>query len=160
MPQNWKKLEQSVAHVLEYCNYDTEIDKKVFIARGKSEIDVYAISRDKYKSLCICECKYWDYFVKQDVVDAFRSRVSDIGANIGIIISKKGFQSGCYEKIKYTNIKLFSFEEFIEFYKIDYLLSRAKEMSKLVIPLCDYSNPSKDFYEYELLKSLKRSSKK
>lgn len=155
-PKNWKDLERKVAHILKYCNCDVEIDKDLSIARGNTEFDVYAVVKDKYKSICICECKYWNVRVNQDVVDSFRTRLSDVGANLGIIISKKGFQSGCYEKIKFTNIKLFSFEEFIEFYKEEYLLGRAKELAKLVIPLHHYSDPTKNFYDSELEKKIKK----
>lgn len=149
-PKDWKELEKIVAHILNYSNCKTELNKNMTLVRGISEIDVYAEVQDKYKSICICECKYWNKSVKQEVVDSFRTRMNDIGANLGIIISKKGFQAGCYEKIKYTNIKLFDFCEFIDFYKEEYLLNRAKELSKLVIPLMDYSDFTKDFYDEDL----------
>lgn len=152
VPKDWKELEIKVAHILSYCGCDVEIDKTVDIARGSTEFDVYAIVKDKYKATCICECKYWNHRVNQDVIDSFRSRLSDVGANLGIVISKVGFQSGCYEKIKFTNIKLFNFNEFLDFYEDDYLLGRAKEISKSSIDLHNYSDPSKDFYDDELNK--------
>ena len=151
-PSNWKELECKVAHVLSYCGCEVEIDKTINIARGSTEFDVYAIVNDKYKAVCVCECKHWNHKVNQDVIDSFRTRLIDIGANLGIVISKCGFQSGCYEKIKFTNIKLFNFNEFLEFYDDDYLLSRAKEISISSIDLHHYADPSKDFYDEELNK--------
>ena len=71
-PINWKELEEKVAHILKYCNCDVEIDKTLSVARGNTEFDVYAVVKDKYKSICICECKYWNVRVNQDVVDSFR----------------------------------------------------------------------------------------
>jgi len=150
VPKNWKELERKVAHILSYCGCEVEVHKKIDIARGSTEFDVYAIVKDKYKAICICECKYWNHKVNQEVIDSFRSRLNDIGANLGIVISKIGFQSGCYEKIKFTNIKLFDFNQFLEFYEDDYLLGRAKEISKSSIDLHHYSDPSKNFYDDEL----------
>lgn len=62
----------------------------------------------------LCECKHWDKPVEQSVVYGFRARCADIGAHYGLIISKKGFQSGAKKTRESTNIHLLDFEQFQE----------------------------------------------
>jgi len=45
-------------------------------------------------------------------VHSFQSVVSNIGANLGYIISRNEFQSGAYEAASKTNIVLLTWNEF------------------------------------------------
>ena len=89
---------------------------KIETARGPVEIDVAAVLDGPIPLLVLCECKYWQKPVPQSVVHAFWAVCSDAGANLGLIISKKGFQSGAREKSLYTNVRLVKFEAFQETY--------------------------------------------
>ena len=102
-PKDWLDLQNKVAYILSSCDYIVETPKKIKTIRGMVEIDVYAKSSD---SLICCECKNWIRNVSQDTVFSFRTIVNDIGANKGIIIAKRGFQSGSYKACQNTNIIL------------------------------------------------------
>jgi hypothetical protein len=93
--------------------YDSEVSKIVDLAgRGKKEIDVFV--KDKLASInqiYLIECKYWEHKVPQEVIHSFKTVMDGVGANTGFVISKKGFQKGSYEAVKFTNIHLFTFEQ-------------------------------------------------
>lgn len=95
-PKDWVELQDKVAYILGSCGYIVETPKKIQTARGEVEIDVFAQSSEE---LIICECKFWESNVPQNTVFAFRTIAEDIGANKGIIVAKKGFQSGAYISI-------------------------------------------------------------
>lgn len=93
--------------------FNAETSKTVVTPRGTVELDVYAIdplSIDKITY--VIECKNWDSNIPQTVIHAFTRVIQETGANIGYIISKKGFQSGAYDYTQFTNITIFTFEEF------------------------------------------------
>ena len=108
-PENWIDLQNKVADVLSGCGYIVETPKIVKTVRGKVELDVYA-QNESMK--IICECKYWEQNVSQNTIFALRTIMQDTGANRGIVIAKKGFQSGAYENSRSTNIELYKWEEF------------------------------------------------
>ena len=106
-PSDWQALQSDIGMILKQCGFDVEIEKKINTARGKVEIDVYAEETVKgRKYLIVCECKYWNKPVNQQIIYAFRSICSDIGAHYGLVISKVGFQSGAKETCQSTNIHL------------------------------------------------------
>ncbi len=112
-PQNWQSLQTEVGRILSECGFKVEIEQKVNSARGTVEIDVYAeetIRGRKY--VIVCECKHWKARIPQTVVHSFRTVVQEIGANIGYIISTKGFQSGAVVAADLTNLKLITWAEF------------------------------------------------
>lgn len=87
--------------------------KRVQTVRGDVQLDVYADEEVHGRSYSIiCECKHWKLRVPQNVIHAFRTVVTDIGANIGYIVSLSGFQQGAFKASDLTNIKLVTWEEF------------------------------------------------
>lgn len=111
-PDTWQNLEKDVARILQECGFEVG-KKKIETARGVVEVDVYAeefVKGRKYS--IVCECKHWTSAIPQAIVHGFRSVVSDIGANIGYIISLEGFQSGSFRVSEFTNITLLNWEEF------------------------------------------------
>lgn len=111
-PNNWKDLQNFVGQMFRECGFQTEISKVVDLVRGKKEIDVYTQDNSsEYKPIILVECKFWTSPVSQETIHSFRTVVADFGANLGFIVSKNGFQSGCYEAVKNTNIKLVSLKE-------------------------------------------------
>lgn len=127
-PSDWIDLQNKVAHVLEICGFNVETPKVLESVRGNVEVDVYAKSLDM---LIICECKYWKSNIPQNIIFAFRTILSDIGANKGIVIAKNGFQVGAYKQVEKTNIEIVTWEEFIEQYKEKYLKLYVKKLSKI-----------------------------
>lgn len=138
-PNSWGELQDFVGKMFSECNFDTQISKKIELVRGFKEIDVYAQDlSSEYKPIILVECKYWDSLVKQETVHSFRTVVSDFGANIGFIVSKSGFQSGCYEAAKNTNIKLVSLDELQDVYHQRWRKEMIKNHVTYAVPLRPY----------------------
>lgn len=117
-PQSRQDLQADVARLLAECDFDVEVEKTLAAARGVVEIDVYAEEQFRgRKYTIICECKFWQNRIPQNVIHGFRTVVSDIGANVGYIISLKGFQSGSFTASDLTNIQLVTWEQFQEVFE-------------------------------------------
>jgi Restriction endonuclease len=138
-PKDWRDLQKKVADTLSEIGYECEMEKDIQTAREIINIDVFAINKTKIpQSKILCECKHWNSAIPKTIVHSFRTAVTDFGANYGIIISKVGFQSGTYEAIKNTNILLFDWNEFQEYFKIDWIKSKTFKISKETIDLYNY----------------------
>jgi hypothetical protein len=114
-PSTWQELEAMVAQAFDEMGYESHQNHEVMTVRGTVKIDVHAIKKTTpIPTVVLCECKYWNKAVEQNVIYGFRSVCSDIGAHFGLIISKVGFQTGAKETREATNIHLLSFIEFQE----------------------------------------------
>lgn len=117
-PSNWKDLQDKVAEILIESGIYAESPKIIHSARNDYEIDVYAKERiNSRDNIILIECKNWNSRVPQTIVHAFRTAMSDIGANVGYIISKKGFQKGAIQAAENTNIQLLTWNEFQELFE-------------------------------------------
>lgn len=111
-PQDWKELQAYVGQMFEECGFETEISTVVDLARGKKEIDVYARdTSSEYQPTILIECKFWNKAVSQETIHSFRTVLTDFGATLGFIVSKNGFQAGCFEAAEKTNVRLVSLGE-------------------------------------------------
>lgn len=112
-PTSWKGLQEEVARILRECDFRVEEPRTLDTVRGTVEIDVFAeeIVHGR-KHMILCECKHWKSGVPKNTIHAFRTVVSDIGANVGYIIASKGFQSGASPAAAMTNLKLVTWDEF------------------------------------------------
>lgn len=139
--KNWKELQNNVTKILIESGLEAESPKEINTVRGSVEIDVFAVDYSIHPaSIYLCECKYWRKKIDQGEVFKFRTIVSDYGANWGLIISSKGFQSGSYEAIKNSNIKLLDWNEFQNlFFERWYLNYFCPELRKEAEPLIDYT---------------------
>jgi hypothetical protein len=116
-PRDWQSLQQEVARVLRECGMETAVEKRVELGRGAAKIDVFAIEEIDGRTLRIAvECKNWQSAVTQEKVHAFRTVVMDMGCNLGLMVSRGGFQSGAYEAADRTCIELLTWEEFQQKY--------------------------------------------
>ena len=109
---DWKELQVAVAELFKSVGCAAEIEKKVKGARGEHSIDVYV----QFEMLClICiwanECKHCSSNIPKEKVLAVQSIVQDIGADKGVLISSKGFQSGAIRCTQKSNITLTNFED-------------------------------------------------
>lgn len=113
VPDTWQDLQTSVARILSECGFAVALERVVDLGRGRAEIDV---SAEEFiqgrRNLIICECKRWKTAIPQQVIHAFRTVTAETGANTGYIISLKGFQTGAFEAIERTNVRLVTWEEF------------------------------------------------
>jgi len=139
-PTDWKDLQNKVAQVFHEMGCLTCVEKNINIARGSVNIDVYVKDTKNIPStIILCECKYWEMPVPQTVIHSFRTIISDSGAHHGVIISKNGFQSGSYDAVKHSNIKLYNWDEFqLEFYS-RWLDSMVETVKLLVNRMVKYS---------------------
>ena len=111
-PVDWRDLQNKVCLLLSQSGFEAEIEKVISTPRGEVEIDVFAVDpRSIDKITYVVECKNWCVPVNQSVIHAFTTVMSEIGSNIGYIVSKAGFQNGAIRYTNHTNIKLFSFIE-------------------------------------------------
>lgn len=137
-PSNWKDLEEKTSKFLTELGYACEIEKDIETVRGIVNVDVIAKSKEIPSATVICECKCWNKAIPQTVIHSFRTVINDYGANFGIIISKKGFQSGALEGVKNSNILLFTWNEFQDYFKSKWIKKKSVEISKITKPLYDY----------------------
>ena len=74
LPIDWRDLQRQVALILSECNFQVGIEKTVQTVRGASEIDVFAVDKEKMPPITyLCECKHWSSPIPQTAVHAFRS---------------------------------------------------------------------------------------
>jgi len=113
IPENWQNLQIEVARILMESGFEVEVEKSVASSRGIIEIDVYAKEVVKGRKYSIaCECKHWKSKIPQSVIHGFRTVVTEIGANVGYVVSLNGFQSGAYTASDLTNLELVTWEQF------------------------------------------------
>jgi hypothetical protein len=109
---DWRQFQEDVASRFRDAGCGANVEMQVEGARGKHTVDVY-VTFDIYGIKCswIVECKFWNRNVTKEKVMALGGIVSDCGADKGLIISRKGFQSGAVRAAQKTNITLTSIED-------------------------------------------------
>lgn len=112
----WKKFEKIVAgiHMLNAEGADVKFDDRIVGKRTGRErqIDVsIRFKQNYYDYLAIVECKDYDSRVSIEKVEAFRTKIEDVGAMKGIMVSPKGFQEGAIKTAQAYNIELFTLTE-------------------------------------------------
>lgn len=112
-PDTWQDLEEMVRQAFDEMGYESTRGHELSTVRGKARVDVFAKEMSTpIPTIVLCECKYWDTSVDQNVVHAFRTVCADAGAHFGLIISRKGFQSGAIAAAASTNVHLLDFQRF------------------------------------------------
>lgn len=140
-PESWKEMEKSVAQILTASGMDAEIQKTINLARGTVTVDVFAQPKKSLYGSIICECKYWNTAVPQEKVFAFSKVVGDSGASLGLLISRHGFQEGAINAARYSNLKLLSWPEFIEYIKPFWLCETTRRCLGFGQILLRYADP-------------------
>ncbi len=142
-PEHWRDLQDVVARILRESGLDAETDHPIDTVRGAVNIDVIARDKDATpESVYLCECKHWARAVPKNVVHGFRTVVADSGANVGIVISSAGFQSGAVEAAAHSNLRLLGWDDFQELFA-DRWFQRymAPTLREEVDPLVEYTEP-------------------
>src|SRR5262245_40369946 len=112
-PGSWQELEELTQQAFEEMGYESNRNYLLPTVRGTVRIDVHAIrTSSPIPTVVLCECKHWDKPIDQNAILSFRTICQDAGAHYGLIISKKGFQSGAETSRISTNVHLMSFSEF------------------------------------------------
>jgi hypothetical protein len=138
-PKGWNDLQDKVCAIFREMGCDASVEKKLLLARGEVEVDVYVTDTSrKPQTTYICECKTWARKVSQSMVHALRTVVADSGAHVGFMISTKGFQSGAMKAALNSNVKLLTWEAFQgEFYE-RWVSAMWQRLSAATEPLADY----------------------
>ncbi len=93
-------------------------NKKIKVADGKYQIDVYAeFTAMGSKIKVLCECKKYKNRVNRDKVAILQRKLESIGVQKGILISTSDFQSGAIEFAKAHGIALIKAED----YRFEYI---------------------------------------
>jgi restriction system protein len=112
-PSDWRDLQLKVRRILTECGMEADVEREIVTARSVVRVDVFAEDKDPTPpAIVLCECKHWRKAVSKGEVHAFRTVVQDSGANLGMIISSAGFQSGAKEAAQYTNLRLLTWRDF------------------------------------------------
>lgn len=114
-PSTWQELEELTLQAFDEMGYESTRNYALTTVRGTARIDVHAVrTSSPIPTIVLCECKYWDKPIEQNVVLSFRTICQDAGAHYGLIISRRGFQSGAEEFRNSTNVHLMDFTQFQE----------------------------------------------
>ncbi len=140
-PETWTELQDMVAHYFNYSGYEAITPCKIETVRGEVEVDVFVKADNELSNRIICECKYWNTPIPQEKIHAFRTVVNDSGASLGIFISKLGFQKGAIVAADRSNIKLFTWEQFLDYLFEKWFVYRKNRLRKLSKPLSVYTDP-------------------
>lgn len=144
-----------VAAILTECGVDAAVEKRIELARGFVDIDVWAHDPSSTPpQTYVIECKRWSKAVPKAVVHAFRCVVADSGANWGAIVSSDGFQRGAYEAARYSNVRLLTWHEFQSlFANAWFARCFCREIHEKCDALIEYAEPinSRIFRKAELL---------
>lgn len=133
VPRKWKELEELVAAILGECGMTAERGVTLTLPRDKVTVDVLAEEVvNGITDRTICQCKNWQTRVPKSEVHSFRTVMQETGANRGLIISRRGFQSGAVRSAQATNIELMTFTEFQEKYFKKWIDARLKAVEAAV----------------------------
>ena len=116
-PDDWEELQAGVCRIFTEIGLQAEQNKKVRTPRGEVSLDVFAIdpgSVDKIQY--VVECKNWNSSVPQSVVHSFTTVMQEVGANIGYLVSKHGFQKGAIEYLRNKNIRGVTYADYQNHY--------------------------------------------
>lgn len=140
---DWRQLQNEAGAILHECGFDAEIERVISTARGSVEVDIYArecIHNREYS--IILECKNWKNSIPQNVIHGFRTVISDVGANLGIIITTSKYQAGAFDATSFTNIKLLTWEEFQDEFEEQWIrVFFYPTITKRLDPLFTYTEP-------------------
>ncbi|MEJ6981756.1 restriction endonuclease [Pedobacter sp. P351] len=153
-PSDWRDLQNKVAKIYLDLGFNATVEKDIQTARGVVNVDVYCEkTTDHLVDINIVECKYWTSAVPKTIIHSFRSVIADYGANMGLIISKNGFQSGAFEAAKNSNVALLTFDEFQNSFRSRWLESVIDSLEEVGYPLRKYCDPLETFAarEYDKL---------
>lgn len=140
-PDTWRDLQNLTAKYLEDAGYEAITPYEIETVRGKVEVDVFVKAPYELVKTIICECKFWNTPVTKEKIHAFRTVIHDSGAGLGIIVSKNGYQSGAIEAAKYSNIKLDTWDSFLDRIFDKWISSTLRKIKLFAAPLQVYTDP-------------------
>jgi hypothetical protein len=150
----WKDYQEETAAYYRGLGLSAETDVTIEGVRSKHKIDVAVRGyRAGVEFLWVVECKYWNRAVSKDTVATLVAIVQDVGADRGLLLSRRGFQAGATALAQKSNITLTSLselrantaDEYIEF-QCELLSKRCQAardfISARTIVRSDWSSPT------------------
>lgn len=108
----WKEYQEEAAGYYRELGLSAETDETIVGVRGMHEIDVVVRGyRAGVEFLWLVECKCWNRRVPKAAVLTLSGVMLDVGADRGIVLSRRGFQSGAPAMASRSNVTLTSLEE-------------------------------------------------
>lgn len=155
---SWNDLQEKVREFFEELGYQATTNHPVTLANGgTAAVDVFAVKgASPLAQKILFECKYWNSDVPRAVVQSFKMDVQEAGANFGIIVSKQGFQSGAYQGISLTTVKLYTFEELQQVFAVEWAEQVLRPIFELQLQVADlarnfeFGTSERKFYESTL----------
>lgn len=129
---DWKELQDRVAQLFREMGYDVLSPHDVQLVRGTKEVDVYVRDpRTSIPHVILIECKKWGSNIPKETVHSFQTVMEASGANAGIIVGSKGFQSGAKAAVTMTNIELKTWESLQSEYGNEWFLRQRERLAPL-----------------------------
>lgn len=108
----WQAYQEEAAEFFRSIGMEAETDATLQGVRTTHAIDVLVKSQHAgFEVTWLVECKKWNTRVSKLHVLALREIVADTGADRGILLSERGFQSGAIEAANLTNVQVTSLAE-------------------------------------------------
>jgi len=109
----WERYQHQTADLLREIGFAAEVNDPLQAPNGVvHRVDVSArIALAGVSVLWIVECKLWNRAVPKEKVSALKDIVNDLGADRGLLMSEKGFQSGAVNLAAAKNVTLSSLDE-------------------------------------------------
>lgn len=112
MTPAWREYQEDAAAQFRALGLSAETEQWLDGTRTRHRVDVEVRgNRAGMTFLWVVECKYWNSRVPKAAVATLSSILQDVGADRGILLSEKGFQSGAKNLARNTNIALTSLDE-------------------------------------------------
>lgn len=109
---DWNDYQEETAEFFRSIGMEANTNVTINGVRTSHDVDVVVRSNNfGFDLLWLVECKHWKRSVSKLHVLALREIVSDTGADRGILMAEKGFQSGALEAAQLTNVQLTSLAE-------------------------------------------------
>ncbi|QXI42629.1 restriction endonuclease [Pseudomonas wayambapalatensis] len=133
---SWKKYQEDAAEIFRSIGWSAKVEAPVTGIRGTHKVDVLvSFKHHDIDCMWVVECKHWNSAVPKEKVLALKAIVDDLGADKGILISKKGFQSGAIQQAYKTNIHLTSLDTLKHDVQEEVMALRVRSVEKQIIAL-------------------------
>ena len=111
MTKKWQRFEKLARMIQQQLAPEAQVKHNQVVvgksgAHNQLDVTVHA-NVGQYKFFCVIECKDWESKVDIDTVRAFASKVDDVGAAPGVIVSANGFTSEALKYAKSRDIYLY-----------------------------------------------------
>ncbi|BAV45201.1 hypothetical protein MesoLj113a_47160 [Mesorhizobium sp. 113-1-2] len=115
MVPDWRQYQEEAAEFFRSLGLRAATDVRLQGVRTPHDIDVFVtIDIGGFEIKWLVECKHWSTPVTKLHVMGLRQIVAECGADRGIILCEKGFQSGAVEAANLTNVQVTSLASLAE----------------------------------------------